>query len=482
MKKVQAAPVLKRKKGKPILSPATKVVRKQKRVIPTPSLSVSTLRAQMMNNASAYAESLKHPFALRNLRLPEAGGFPTTTGFFIQRFTRVPVDDSVAGPSVIGLWINANLAAAGSSSPPINSVTAIASGAPTWTSSTWSNNATMASNFQLARVTSLGIRFINSAPLLNRGGICYVSTVSSQFLPSSASAVTQILSSSETEQFDVASIPMMGDEFTWTPLQLRPQQNESYELTANLPNFLTFHVPATVASLMDNALFLYFEVPTSDDGGMAIDFEIGVNYEAIPFPQNDFLFHRELVVGSVDDLAVAAEAMALSENKSSSTASSFSVAESGLNSRPRPRGIRAAYKSRGYKQAPSALRPGSFGAPSAVSSLDYSNHQLACSMGVTQESPLHEPTRRDMPLKTFLLHILDLLSKHEDPELKESALFSAGVSESQKPRAPPSSVASTPSASAYAQRALPSLLGGEPDWAYVRSRLTIAEPLQAPQK
>jgi len=293
----------------------------------------------------------------------------------------------------------------------------------------------------MARITSLGFRFINTAPLLNRGGICYVATVASQLSTPSAAGLTEILASTETKQFDIGQLPEMGDEFTWTPLQLKAQENEQAPTDEDtpgipemLPNFLTYQVPGSDMSMADNALFLLVQVPASDDGGVSLNLEIGINFEGVPFPQNEYLFDREIVVGSEDDLAVAAELQAAESNKSSATASSFGPAESdvlGSVIRGGISGIGGGVKgvlggaAKGFlSQVPSLLSGlvKTLGkAAGGLSMTDYQNHQLAIHLDAHQVSPLISRKNRGLPRHLFLAALLDYLaSKEGTPESKES--------------------------------------------------------------
>jgi hypothetical protein len=243
------------------------------------------------------------------------------------------------------------------------------------------------------------------------------------------------------------------------------------------PNFLTFHHPNVTLNLIDNALFFWMECPSTVDNGLNLSFEIGLNYEAVPFPQNDFLFDRQLVVGSEDDLAAAAEVMALSGNPSSATASSLGSAESGR----RPK-VSKLSNVKAMTQKSSVLKVGGARSPGTMlSALDLSNHQISVAMQSQELSPLHNVSTRGVSLRNFLLLLLKSLE--DKSEQKESSPAYAGAAPlvSQKLSAVVSSVASTPGASAFAQRATSSL-GGEPDWSYVRSRLTITDPTLAPQK
>jgi len=477
MKKKIAPKVMRVQKAKAGF--ATKVVRSSRQ----PGVSLSSVKAQMSGNATAYVASLRKPFTLRDLRLPEANGFPSVAGYFQERLVLPAVQDFAVGTQdYIGFVLSPNFQAAASGPQalaPMMVASQVTSGEPTiWTPKTWSNIATLQSTFQMMRIVSCGFRFINTAPLLDRGGVGYVSTIKNVNIPlvSSGTTMASVLASSETKQFDVGQLPEMGDEFTWSPQVLRPETFDVFDPQTNSSlaedNFLSFHPPNTGLPLMDNSLLLWINTPHADEAGLNISVEIAVNWEAIPFQQNEYLFDRQTVVGSEDDLAVASEMSALAESKTSSTAGNFGAAEDdtvtslikGGVSGFKSGGIMGALKGAGsslLKQVPSLLKKIGSGLLGAFSAQDYANHQIAVHLGAQELSPVHLKANRGLPADHFLSLVLTHLAL---PNQEEKGSTKPSTIPKGLPVASP--VGPPPSAAASAQA---SDTPRSPDWVFLSS-------------
>jgi hypothetical protein len=426
MKKRQAIPVKKAVKQQQ-RNPATKVARRAPAAI-----SATSVRQNMASNAASYVASLQAPFTIRNMRLPDPSGFPTTSGYFQQRLQLTAVDDSnIAYPSIVGLFLSPTFQNPISSPPqaPIQTVGFMALGTPTWSQATWQNMVTFSAGFLNMRITSCGFRFINTAAMLNRGGTGYVATVKNTQLPLTAAAVAQLLASTEAKQFDIGQLPEMGDEFTWSPQVLRP---ESAEVVVGggattLDNFLTFHPPANTQAMYDNSLFLWVSFPKAEDSGINLAIEIAVNYEAVPFPQDEFLFERQTVVGSPEDLAVAREVQTAQSNPSTATAGNFKSAEQDSVGSIVRGGVQG-FKKGGIKgalvgagkailpQIPSLLKSVLGGLGSIFSAQDVSNHKVAAHLGALAVSPVHNPSTIGLSQTDFMLRVVNHLAAEEIEE------------------------------------------------------------------
>jgi len=282
----------------------------------------------MQMNADAYINSIFNPFGVRDCRVPELSAFPSTVGSVVTKGTlSAIVDTPSSGPPDTrlrwGISLMPNLTGPFSAGTPFlgtfNSYDSFA-GTLTLTPSPHPQIVAFQSSFGLIRVVSMGLRLINTGVLVERSGtlFCNINAFGEQlFTPALAEDfLVELQSSPDTIMLDFAQIGEQGIEINWLPLSLSPTlsfQDESvpgYSLNATGAMYVDpsmSSLTSNFSTVHDTQILLWGQTESSDAGGIALEYEYIVNYEAIPFPQTAFLHELKSVAGSEDHIAVAYE-------------------------------------------------------------------------------------------------------------------------------------------------------------------------------
>jgi len=280
----------------------------------------------MQRNADAYINSIFNPFGVRDCRVPELSAFPSTVGSVVTKGTLTSITDSNPSPDDRLRWgislmpnltgsFNAGTAFLGqftSYNTLDDSLTVTGSPHP--------QIEAFQSSFGLIRVVSMGLRLINTGVLVERSGtlFCNINAFGEQlFTPGDAEEfLTELQSSPDTIMLDFAQIGEQGIEINWLPLSLAPTlsfQDESvpgYNLNATGAMYVDPSMSALTTNFCtvhDTQILLWGQTESADAGGINLEYEYIVNYEAIPFPQTAFLHELKSVAGSEDHIAVAYE-------------------------------------------------------------------------------------------------------------------------------------------------------------------------------
>lgn len=369
-------------------------------------MSTSSVRADLSRNADAFVMSTKRPFSVRGMRLPTPSALPTNVGSFTQRFNGTVCTDG--GSSYVGVMVWPSFLVSSASNGPIWNATTVAGGAVTWTPSAFSNMTALVANFQSIRPVSCGLRFLNVAPNLFRGGVAYISTTQ-QDPPISLTNVTVINNSEETVELDLANTPRFGEEFVWPPISYAPSFQSADVAGINEPNLYTFVAPNADASANDNKLFIWMNL-AGEPQAANMTYEMVVNWEAYPYPTTHNLFDTHSVLGSSDDISVALE-KAGDQGKSTNTSSSLFDAAADIGGAMLDAGLA---KGGGFKgalravlpQIPSLVKRAGGFLSSMFSAQDYENHLMAVVHGVSHVSPTLKKEHLGLTKAQFL-QVLD---------------------------------------------------------------------------
>lgn len=375
-------------------------------------------------NAAAYVDGLLHPFETGPMRLPEPTGFPSTVGMNKWRQS-VGVVQPSGGSQPGGLW---GVVIQPYVQYPFFQLTASTGPAiDTWTSFPLPNLSTIQSNFYFTRCTALGIRVVDTAPMISRAGSLYISRFLSlkSSVPNDARLVAK--NSADTIVLDLARLPADGIETIWLPLTLQPVTVSTN--SATLPFSITgsaYTTPLyTGTNISDSAVIMFAELPSLSNSNPI--FTIIYKYEAVPYPQNQYLFDLKTIAGSDDAAAKAFEEVQIA----TSTTSGATLESGGAGSVKA--GPLSDFLSSGLKMASNAAT-GQFGKlgrdllpmlgkglgqiakqtlgaalPMALSMEDWKTHQLACTLDLPQMSPLvDKEVTRSQVVKEYLR------KEHED--------------------------------------------------------------------
>jgi len=291
------------------------------------------VEGDMQKNSDAYLNSVFNPFGIRDCRVPEMSTFPSTVGSIVTKRSLAYVTDSgtpADGTARFGILLQPNLTYVTSEHPfesVLSGYSSTGGGAFAWTSTPHPNIDALATNFGLIRVVSMGLRMINTGVLIDRSGTLYanVNAFGDDCLGIGGTAGTsydfieeQLLSSPDTLMIDLAQIGEQGLEINWLPLSMTPTLSlfqggaDSAELTPAASEYVCPSV-ADVAGAhsqavpRDTAIFLWGTTPAASVAGLNLEIEFIVNYEAIPFPGEQFLHELKSVAGSEDHIAVSYE-------------------------------------------------------------------------------------------------------------------------------------------------------------------------------
>jgi len=392
--------------------------------------TTSGVHADLQRNADGFIASVHKPFSVRGMRFPEPSPFPSSTGSFTQRLPLSPIQDSVVTTQAyfgVMAWPTFNASNAGNG--PIWTLSAMANSVPTWTQTAWNNISALTTNFNVIRPVSMAIRFLNTTPMLNRGGVGYVLNTAAT-VPTTAAALNNILGSEEALEVDLAHIHELGDELCWVPSQFSTSQSSTYSTGSVGYNLYTYLAPGASITPVDNKIFIWGSFPYTTQ--QTVQLEICVNWEAIPYPATENLFERKVVVGSAADLAVAVEKSGVSKSSTTTWAAFGDAAMDAIGS-----GASAALSGGGIKgaiaavlpQVPSLIKKLGAGIASLFSAEDYANHTMAVAMDAVHMSPAHKKEHLGLSKQDFLrllveeaygIRLPELVAKGEEKDYEPS--------------------------------------------------------------
>jgi hypothetical protein len=369
-------------------------------------LTKSKVTQQMRANSELYVESLLNPFEFRGARIPDPSPFPSTVGTSVQRFQPATVTDSVDSKVYAAMMFSTDRTNGGTWTA---TVTAMAATSATWTTAEHPHQSSFASNFFLMRTVSMGVRVMNVGELVSRGGAMYVSYTAQ---PPAALTLIDLKLADETEVYDAARLKTEGLVGVYIPMSKSPILIDSASLTATGSTYESPTVTLTAKTThVDTNIVIWFE-GTGDEDLVPI-FEQVDNWEAIPFPQTEYLFDRKAVVGTP---TTTSEAMSLATEHPAVT----STVKSGFKG-PTPTSMASAASTTLAKtgkglltkvmnQVGSLALKGLSALPGMLLSfLDYQNHVMAVRCGFPQLSPLVERKLRGLRKESFDLMMANAL-------------------------------------------------------------------------
>jgi hypothetical protein len=396
------------------------------------STNADAIRADLLRNAMAFVNSLYHPFQGRDVRLPTADGIPSTVGSFQERITLPLILNGETGFRESGAALYPAFSYNGNPNMPIRQLTANDTIGSTWDNREFTNILALAANFKYIRAVSMGVRIINTAARQFRGGTLYLGFFQGKWPPEALgitppSFLQNFRASNETLEVDLGELPSGGKQFVWLPLSCNPgppvDSDGSYDTASTC---VTWSKPQGVSELSDNRMILHAVC----DGSLVSDvvnLEIIVNWEAIPFQQTEYLFDRQSIMGSQDDIAVAFEKagkQGVDDAIWSAVSDSVVNAGKGVIKAGLIGGFRGALgAAKGLlSQVPSAMRRVGRGVLSSMSSEEFALHAAALHLGCPAASPEHAvceekdgdpPSLRDLRLRlaAHLIKIADDESK-----------------------------------------------------------------------
>lgn len=267
---------------------------------------------ELQHNADMYVKSVLDPFGVRDVRVPDIGGFPTCTFNLPTRkpgpaAVRIETTDGVIDsiPEGAYVWGQAYYASATRAGFNAN-LARDGSGNLSWVYQQHPRHADILEMHQLVRSVSMGVKLINTAPLLKRGGTLYMTMTATR--PDEHSINWMLAGQQEALILDVAKIPDEGITMNWMPLSGSAigegsATSEDRAVTTN-----THFNDPLVRHTRDTWLY-WFVVIDSEHSSEVAEFnpviETVLNLEAVPWPENEFFFHRESVMGGEEDVARA---------------------------------------------------------------------------------------------------------------------------------------------------------------------------------
>lgn len=331
----------------------------------------------MEQNARIYAATIMDPFEVREGRIPDQTPYPSTVGSSIMRYTLGEFDDgtlNVCGgsfgidPTAGGYWNY--------------TVTAVVAGVPTWNGVVHPHNTAFASNFHLIRTVSMGIRFLNIATIVSRGGALFVAYSAT---PPTTNNIAALKLSDECEVYDAARLDEEGLQVPWLPLSRGVVYDHKDSSTPTGQTYVNPSLTLT-SKFTDTYITVWIEGTTGQD--LTLEIEQVHNWEAIPHPTHEYLFERQSVIGSEDKNAAAISTIG-GNTAIAARPSEFTKEVKGLLSS----GVAqiASYALRGLTSLPGMLIGALMG-----------RHQAAVGLGLIQFSPVNYPAARTMTQIDFV--------------------------------------------------------------------------------
>jgi hypothetical protein len=344
-------------------------------------------RTSMRLNAEAYVRSLYDPFNVRGVRIPDETPYPSTVGCSVMRFQPTQQPDSVNSDQYVGFALGADLTNDGAYTATISQ---IASGVETWTTSEHPHQATFASNFSLMRTVTQGLRFVDISKFVERGGALYICY--SCIHPSVASIADMKLSD-ECEVYDYSRMQNEGITAVWLPLSRSPVQDFKDAMS---PTGSTYVDPSLTLSngLRDTWIYIWAH-STDSSSDITMEFEVCHNWEAIPFPANQFLFDRKAIVSDSTSMASAKALAAPAVSTGAANATGSVLGEIG-------KGLENVGKF-ALKQVEGLAMKGLTAIPSLIGNLfDLQKHQIAVHAKLAHLSPAHCKAARSMNIQEYM--------------------------------------------------------------------------------
>lgn len=366
-------------------------------VYETTKTSAASVTETMKRNADAYVSALFDPWHCEDVRFPEESPYPSATGKFVTRYSPTPFQVTnggvpIANRFMAGIAFGFDYANAGTW---IFNMTAkdIGVAGETWATAGHPRNAEFATNFIGMRRVSMGVKLVNTAPLIDRGGALFMTYTMS--IPTGGVQFTDDLYNAvETQMYDPARLEKEGMQAVYLPITSRPLNlvGDIVSLPAcSYVNPSAVHAART--TITDMYIVVWATANTAD--ALSLLFEQTDNYEALPYPETEFLFDRSAVKSSPEHVAVAMEKMA-----------------------PRGKAVSTIGNSQGFWSDVKNAATGASGkivhqiatkAVHAISSLpsllfgtDYQNHKLACALGRLDLSPANDAKMRGVTRAAYL--------------------------------------------------------------------------------
>lgn len=367
--------------------------------------SVSDVKAEMRTNAEAYVATLFDPWGVRGCRFPEESPFPSTTGSYVKRYSPLPIEEKKNGVATGRYWIGMifghDYCNNGLWTATLTALDYDLAG-ETWTPAEHPVQAEFAANFVGIRRVSMGIKVVNTTALVDRAGPMYVSYTlakyDSQYLETLTSAV-------ETEVYDAAHLDG-GLSAVYLPVSSRPMNMNAD--TISLPACSYMSPGATHGSsttIVDMNIVVWIECKQADT---ELIIEQVDNYEAIPYPGNEFMFEREVVKSSPEIVAEAMDVAAPTTTAVSTTSTGQSFGQMAKGALKNVAGF-------ALKQVSSVAMRGLLALPGLLGLADWRHHQIAVLTGHPECSPLNAPCNRGLKREEFVRILANSLWELPEP-------------------------------------------------------------------
>lgn len=366
-------------------------------VYQTSKTSAASVTETMKRNADAYVAALFDPWHCEDVRFPEESPYPSATGKFVTRYSPAPFQVTnggvpIANRFMIGMAFGFDYANGGTWTFTLTAKDIGVAG-ETWITAGHPRNADFATNFIGMRRVSMGVKLVNTAPLIDRGGAMFMTYTMS--IPTGGVQFTDDLYNAvETQMYDPARLEKEGMQAVYLPITSRPLNlvGDIVSLPAcSYVNPSAIHAART--TITDMYIVVWATANSAD--ALSLLFEQTDNYEALPYPETEFLFDRTAVKSSPEHVAVAMERMA-PKGKAVSTIG---------NSEGFWSDVKGAAKSAGshvVKQVATKAIHAISSLPSLLFGQDFANHKLACALGRLDLSPSNDLKVRGLSRGAYL--------------------------------------------------------------------------------
>lgn len=343
--------------------------------------SLAAERKTLETNAIGYVASLRDPWNVRGMRIPESAPFPSTVGCSVSRGTLAGVDDSKGLPyRVSGACFGLDLCDEGVWRADVKAYDHVAQ-TVIWDLYEHPHLVEFVNNFQLIRTVSKGVKVVNVSTLLDRGGTIYVSYSAQRINHTgpSGNIFTYLKQAAETEIYDAARMKQDGIRAIYVPLTNYPMNTVADTITLPGSSYANPGATHTTEVIHDVAIYIWCEGSTSQD--ITLEWEEVHNWEAIPFTQNEFMFNRQAVMSSDDAKAAAMASMPPSSAISTTSDGGFwgSVKSTASN-----------VGKFALKQLESVAMGALMGLPGLLMADDVRHHRLAWNLGLRHLSPMKD--------------------------------------------------------------------------------------------
>jgi hypothetical protein len=281
------------------------------------------------------------------------------------------------------------------------------SGLETWATSPHPRNTEFASSFIAMRRVSMGLKLVNVSDIVDRGGVVFVSYTMS--IPVTGTAYTDdLMNAVETQMYDAARLKAEGLSAVYLPITSRPLNMTGDAVSLPACSYVN---PSATHATKTTITDMYIVIWTKAKSEEALSFIIEQtdNYEALPYPEVEFMYERETVKSSPQEVAVAMEmaapptASATVEAKGGNSAFSTVGKIAGSAVKAVAHAVMPQVASRAMKFVASL--------PGMLFGLDFKHHRLACLHNVLEISPGNCAEMRGLSDEEFLSHIIAALSR-----------------------------------------------------------------------